>query len=314
MLKMIFTEAFIVGLIISTIRLATPLLYAALGEMFSQRAGVTNIGLEGIMTVGTLAGFFGVFITGNMWMGVLAGILGGILANMVFAFGAITLNGDQTVNGMVINILAAGVCTYIYRTFFGLKGEPTQINGFSDFNIPILSDIPIIGKIFFSHNILVYLVFILVPVAWIILYKTTFGLKLRSVGEHPKAADSLGINVNGTRYLALAISGGMAGLGGAYLSIAYMNKYLDNMVAGRGFIVLAAVIFGKWKPQGILGAVLLFGFADALQLRLQALGFQIPYQFLVMLPYVLTLVALVGVIGKTVAPAANGQPFKRGTR
>lgn len=309
MLEAIFSQGFLLGLVISTIRLATPLIYTALGEMFSERAGLLNIGLEGIMAFGTLSGFFGAYLFNNPWAGVLFGILGGMLINLIYAFATITLNGDHTVNGMVLNILAVGLASYIYRSFFGITGEPEVVQGFMDLRLPLLSKIPFLGETLFSHTILVYLAFILIPICHILLFKTTFGLKLRSVGEYPKAADTLGVNVTRMKHTAAMLCGGLAGLGGAYLTIAYMNKFLDNMVAGRGFIALAAVIFGKWKPQGILWACLLFGFADAFQLRLQAIGFQIPYQFLIMLPYVLTLVALAGVVGKTVGPAAVGKAY-----
>lgn len=309
MLEAIFSQGFLLGLVISTIRLATPLIYTALGEMFSERAGLLNIGLEGIMAFGTLSGFLGAYIFNNPWAGVLFGILGGMLINLIYAFATVTLNGDHTVNGMVLNILAVGLASYIYRSFFGITGEPEVVQGFQELHLPLLSKIPFLGETLFSHTILVYLAFILIPICHIVLFKTTFGLKLRSVGEYPKAADTLGVNVTRMKYIGAMLCGGLAGLGGAYLTIAYMNKFLDNMVAGRGFIALAAVIFGKWKPQGILWACLLFGFADAFQLRLQAIGFQIPYQFLIMLPYVLTLIALAGVVGKTVGPAANGQPY-----
>lgn len=309
MLDAVFFQGFLLGLIISTIRLATPLIYTALGEMFSERAGLLNIGLEGIMAFGTLSGFFGAYLFGNPWVGVLFGICGGMLINLIYAFATVSLNGDHTVNGMVLNIFAVGLASYIYRSFFGITGEPEVVQGFSDLKLPVLSKIPMLGETLFSHTILVYLAFILIPLCHVVLFKTTFGLKLRSVGEYPKAAETLGVNVTKMKYIGAMLCGGLAGLGGAYLTIAYMNKFLDNMVAGRGFIALAAVIFGKWKPQGILWACLLFGFADALQLRLQAIGFQIPYQFLIMLPYILTLVALVGVVGKTVGPAAVGQPY-----
>jgi ABC-type uncharacterized transport system permease subunit len=311
MMTIIFSQGFLLGLLISTIRLATPLIYTSLGEMFSERAGLINIGLEGIMVIGAMSGFFGAYLTHNGWIGLLFGLIGGILINMIFAFATVSLNGDQIVNGMVLNILAIGIASFIYRSAFGIKGEPTEIQGFKELAIPFLHKIPYVGEALFTHTAPVYLAFILIPLAYMLLYKTTFGLKFRSVGENPKAADTLGINVTKMRYLGAIFCGGLAGLGGAYLSVAYMNKFLDNMVAGRGFIALAAVIFGKWKPQGVMWACLLFGFADALQLRLQALGFKIPYQFLIMLPYVLTLVALAGIVGKTIGPAANGQPYRR---
>lgn len=312
MMEVLFSQGFILGLIISTIRLATPLIFTSLGEMFSERAGLINIGLEGIMVIGAVSGFFGAYLTHNGWMGLLFGLIGGILINLIFAFATVSLNGDQIVNGMILNIFAIGLSSFIYRSAFGITGQPTEINGFKESLLPVLGNIPYIGPALFNHTAPVYIAFLLIPLCFVLLYKTTFGLKLRSVGEYPKAADTLGINVTKMRYLACMFCGGLAGLGGAYLSVAYMNKFLDNMVAGRGFIALAAVIFGKWKPQGVMWACLLFGFADALQLRLQALGFKIPYQFLIMLPYVLTLVALAGIIGKTVGPAANGQPYRRG--
>lgn len=311
MIKVIFSEAFILGLIITTIRLATPLIFTSLGELFSERTGMINIGLDGLMVIGAVSGFLGAYFTHNAWLGLVFGILGGIIFNLLYAFAAVTLNGDQIVNGMIINILAVGLSNYIYRLVFGITGNPTEIKGFKETAIPFLSNIPYIGKALFNHTFPVYMAFILIPLCYIFLYKTTFGLKLRAVGENPKAADSLGINVTKIRYIGCILCGGLSGLGGAYLSVAYMNKFLNNMVAGRGYIALAAVIFGKWKPQGIMWACLLFGFADGVQLRIQALGFKIPYQFLIMLPYVLTLVFLAGFIGKTVGPMANGQPYRR---
>jgi ABC-type uncharacterized transport system permease subunit len=312
MLDVIFSQAFLIGLIISTIRLATPLIFASLGEMFSEKSGLINIGLEGLMIIGAVSGFFGAYITHNPWGGLMFGIAGGVLFNLIFAFATVTLNGEQIVNGMVLNILALGLSSFIYRTVFGITGEPTKIIGFKETAVPFLSKIPYVGPVLFNHTAPVYIAFILIPLSYILLYKTTFGLKLRSVGEYPKAADSLGINVTKMRYIACSFCGGLAGMGGAYLSIAYMNRFLDNMVSGRGFIALAVVIFGKWKPKGIMWACLLFAFSDAFQLRLQALGFKIPYQFLIMLPYLLTLIALAGIIGKTVGPAANGQSYVRG--
>lgn len=311
-MSIILSQGFLVGLFVAAVRLAVPLMYTALGEMFSERAGLLNIGLEGIMISGAVCGFFGAYLTNSPWMGLIFGIMGGIAINMIFAFATVSLNSDQIVNGMVINILAAGAASYLYRSVFGISGVPTEINGFKETAIPLLGNIPYLGEMLFKYTAPVYLVFLIIPVCYIVLYKTTFGLKLRSVGEYPRAADSLGIDVTKMRYTAAMLCGALGGLGGAYLSVAYMDRFVDNMVAGRGFIALAAVIFGNWKPQGVMWACLLFGFADALQLRLQAIGFQIPYQFLVMLPYLLTLVALAGVVGKTVGPSAVGQPYYRG--
>jgi simple sugar transport system permease protein len=311
-LSVILTQGFLIGLLIATVRLAVPLLYTALGEMFSEKAGLLNIGLEGIMTFGAVSGFFGAYLTKNPWMGMIAGIIGGVIINMIFAFATVSLKSDQIVNGMVITILAAGAASYLYRSVFGISGTDMAINGFKETVLPLLGQIPLLGEMLFKYTAPVYIAFLLVPVCYVVLYKTTFGLRLRSVGEYPQAADSLGINVDRMRYVAAILCGALGGLGGAYMSVAYMNRFVDNMVAGRGFIALAAVIFGNWKPGQVMVACLLFGFADALQLRLQAIGLLIPYQFLVMLPYLLTLIAIAGVVGKTVGPAAVGQPYHRG--
>lgn len=309
-MESILTQGFILGLITATIRLSVPLIYASLGEMVSQRSGLINIGLDGLMVMGAFGGFLGTYYSKSPWIGLLTGATFAVLLNLMFAFATVTLNGNQIVNGMVINILALGIAGFVYNSVFDVTGDPIAVNGFKPIGETFFKSHKILGA-FFSHTLPVYILIALIVIISIFLYHTTLGLKLRSVGENPKAADTLGINVTRMRYLGAIIGAFMAGMGGAYLSIAYMDKFLYGMVAGRGFIALAAVIFGKWKPGGVVAACVFFGFADAFQLRLQSIGSPIPYQFLIMLPYVLTMIALAGLVGKSMPPAANGKPYIR---
>ena len=312
MLSNLFTLSFLTELLSSGLRMTTPILYTSLGEVFSERAGITNIGLEGLMVMGAVSSFIGVSLTGSLLLGVLIAIACGVVVNALFAYCVIYRHSDQIVMGMALNILAAGFASFLYRAVFGISQTPEKVEGFQAIHIPVLSDIPVLGPVVFSQNILLYLALILVPLCSFVLFRTPFGLHLRSVGEYPKAADSMGIKVYQMRFLGCAIGGAFGGLGGAYLSIAYMNMYVDNLVSGRGYIALAAVIFGKWNPKGVLLATLLFGFTDALQMRLQAMSLGIPYQFMAMLPYLVTMVALVCFVGKSVGPAANTVNYVRG--
>lgn len=314
MISSLFTLTFLTELLSSSLRMTTPILYTAMGEVFSERAGITNIGLGGIMVIGAVSSFISVSLTGSLFLGVLIAILCGILINSLFAYCVIYRNSDQIVMGMALNILAAGFASFLYRAVFGISQTPEKIEGFQPIHIPVLADIPVLGEVLFHQNILLYLAFLLVPVCSFVLFRTPFGLKLRSVGEYPKAADSMGIKVYRQRFLGCIIGGAFGAVGGAYLSVAYMNMYVDNLVSGRGYIALAAVIFGKWKPKGVLLATLLFGFTDALQMRLQAMSLGIPYQFMAMLPYLVTMIALVCFVGKSVGPAANTVNYVRGGR
>lgn len=311
MLKILFSAAFINALLIATIRMATPLLFASLGELYSERAGLVNIGLDGIMTIGALFGFLGTYITGQPALGALFGIFAGIIINLIYGFTTVTIRANQTVNGMALNILAPALATFIYRSYFGIKANLDKVPLMSNLKIPILGDLPFIGKILFNHNILVYLAFLSVAISVIFFNKTKAGLNYKAVGEYPKAAESLGINVTLQKYIACILCGGLTGLGGAYLTTAYISSYSDGLIAGRGFIALSAVIFGRWKPSGVLIATLIFGFADALQLRLQILDSSIPYQILAMLPYLITLVTLIIFGSKNAGPKANGKPYYR---
>lgn len=306
----IFSGISIEGVLAATIRMAAPLLLASLGGLFSARVGIINLALEGLMLVGAFTAFLGSVYTGNVFLGALFGMLGGMLTALILAFLSITAKANQTVAGVGINIFALGLTSYLLTVLFGFN-RPYGVATFTPVSIPFLSDIPIIGPIFFRHSLIVYLAFILVPIVWYVLYKTPVGLKIRATGENPKAVDTLGGNVTRIRYLCLMVSGSLAGLGGAALSIGQMGQFMENITAGKGYIALATMIFGKFTPVGSLLSSLLFGFSEGLQLRLQTAGSVIPYQFLSMLPYVVTLVALTAFARQFTGPAALGKPYSR---
>ncbi|HBG00286.1 MAG TPA: ABC transporter permease [Firmicutes bacterium] len=294
----------------AALRMATPLIFAALGGIFSERSGVVNIALEGMMLTGAFTAMFVSYQTGLPWMGVLGAMVAGMLVGLLHAVFCIHYRANQVVIGTAINIFAGGLTVFLLRYYFGAAGTSPSVSTISDLTIPLVWQIPWIGRIVGRQNPLVYLALVAVVVSHIVIYRTPWGLRLRAVGEHPRAADTVGVNVFRMRYVAVALSGALAGLGGTYLSIAHLSRFSEGMTAGRGFIALAAVIFGKWTPYGALGACLFFGYADALQMRLQDVG--IPTQFMNMLPYVLTMVALAGFIGKSVGPKASGQPYIKG--
>ncbi|SCZ76228.1 ABC transporter permease [Acidaminobacter hydrogenoformans] len=307
----IMNAAFFVALLSAALRLSVPILFAALGGMFSERSGVVNIGLEGIMLTGAFAGVVGSYFTGSQWLGALVAMLSGVALAALFALITVKIQINQIVSGIAINLLAVGLTSFFFRALFGITTTPITVNAFAPVSLPGLSTLPFVGEILFSQTALVYIAFLLVPVSWFILYKTSWGLNIRTVGEHPTAADTVGIPVNRVRTLCVLASGALAGLGGAFLSLGQFNMFVDNMISGRGFIAVAAVIFGRWNPKGILIASLIFGVADALQIRLQTAGVEIPYQFLLMFPYLLTVVALTGIVGKTVAPKALGKAYAK---
>jgi ABC-type uncharacterized transport system permease subunit len=306
-------SVFSVGLLAATLRFATPLAFAAMGGIFCERSGVINIGLEGMMLAGA---FFGIVVaaeTGQWELGILGAMgAGGTLA-LIHAFFCIHLRADQIISGFAINFLALGLTGYLFRSVYGTRGTPELPEEIPDVNLGFIKDIPFFGDIFGQLNLMIWLMLLTVLLSWVVLFKTPLGLRIRSVGEHPKAADTLGISVFKIRYAAVILSGLLAGLGGAYLSFGFGNAFNENMTAGRGYIALAAVIFGNWRPFGAFGACLLFGFSSALALRLQGSPL-LPSDLasanlLQTLPYVLTLVALVGVIGRSRGPAAAGRPY-----
>lgn len=299
-----------IGLFASTIRMATPIALAAIGGIFSERVGIVNIGLEGMMLMGAFSGVAVSFYTRNPWLGVLASIVIGGLLGLVHAILTITFKGDQIVSGTGINIFALGFTAYMSQIIWGSRGASDIVPSLTVIDIPLLKDIPIIGDILGSHTPLVYVMMLLVVFSQILFFKTPLGLRLRAVGEHPAAADTAGISVTKMKYIGVIISGILAGLAGVFLSLGQLSLFTWGMTGGRGFIALAAMIFGGWMPLGALGASLLFGFADALQMRLQSLSI-LPSQIILMLPYIITVIILAGVVRKT-KPPSDYKPYDKG--
>jgi simple sugar transport system permease protein len=306
--------AFVAGIvsfvIASTLRAATPLTFAALGGVFSERSGVVNIGLEGMMLAGAFFGMLGSYMTGNPWMGLLLGMLAGGFIALLHAFISIELCANQVISGVAINMLALFGTNLLLQKVFNTVGNSASVTRIADWQIPLVKDIPYIGDAVANLNPLVYLAIALVFVANFFLFRTTFGLRIRAVGENPEAAATVGISVRKIRYFSVILSGILGGMGGVFLSIGSMDLFKENMTAGRGFIALAAMITGKWNPKGAFWACLLFGFAEAMEGQLQILGVAIPKQFLHMLPYILTIAIILGVVGRSTAPAADGVPYE----
>jgi ABC-type uncharacterized transport system permease subunit len=290
------------------LRFATPLIFAAMGGVLSERSGVINIGLEGMMLMGAFFGIFGTDLTGSWVLGLLIGVGAGALFGLIHAFVSITLRADQVVSGTGINFLAVGVTGYFFIYHYGDQGTPSDIDRVPDVNLPGIENIGFFGDAIGSLDLLTWVALLLVPLLTLFLFRTRGGLRLRSVGEKPRAADSLGLPVLRTRYLAVIASGGLAAAGGAYLSIALVGSFNEQMTAGRGFIALAAVIFGGWRPWGALAGACLFGFSTALAQRLPAFSESTAVLFQA-LPYVLTLIVVAGVIGRSRPPAAVGVPY-----
>jgi simple sugar transport system permease protein len=304
-------KLFSVGLLLATLRMATPLIFGAIGGTFSERSGVINIGLEGMMLMGAFGAAFTSLLTGNPWLGVLAAMITGGLMGSVHAVMCIKFKANQIVIATGINIMAIGIPSLILQGYWGNAGRTPLVKGLPTTSISFLKDVPFLGVLLGTHNPLTYAALLLVPIAHIVLFKTRFGLRVRAVGEHPRAADTVGINVFKIRYICVILSGVLAGLGGAYLSLGQLSMFIKSMTAGRGFISLAAMIFGKWTPLGAFGAALLFGLADGIQMTAQAQGIPIPNDFLLMLPYIITMVALSGFIGRATPPGAIGKPYEK---
>jgi len=299
-----------VGLFAAAIRMATPIALAALGGIFSERVGVVNIGLEGMMLMGAFSGVLVSYYTTNPWLGVLFAIVVGGALGLIHAIISVGLKGDQIVSGTGINIFALGFTAYASEVVWGSRGASSNVASLGVIDIPILSDIPIVGDILGSHTPIVYIMIVVIALAQVLLFKTPFGLRLRAVGEHPAAADTAGINVNRMKYIGVIVSGMLAGLAGVFLSLGHLSLFSWGMTGGRGFIALAAMIFGGWVPLGTFGASLLFGLADALQMRLQSMGV-LPSQIILMLPYIITVIVLAGVVRKTRQPS-DYKPYDKG--
>lgn len=306
----LFYPSTIIAILGAGIRLATPYLYAAIGETFSQRSGVLNLGVEGQMLLGAFVSFYAVFRTGNLWLGLLAAMLVGALMGLAMAFVTVNLHAAQGISGIGFYLFGLGMSELLFKM---LLGTVETVSGFPVRPVPLLSKIPILGEIFFQQNILVYIAFLLVPLAWFIMNKTTLGLKIRSVGENPEAADTVGVSVARVRYFTIILGGTLSGVAGASMSIALLNVFQQNMTSGLGFIAVALVYFGAWKAWGVLGGALLFSMVQAIQLRVQIIdSITISPDLAVMMPYILTIIVLVASVSRVRAPSALTKPFERG--
>ena len=306
-----FTTIINLSLLASTVRLSTPLILAAMGGMYSERGGVINIALEGIMLAGAFTAAAVTVFTANPWIGLIAAIAAGVLVALVHAVASIEFKADQVVVGMAINILFIGVPALVSGALFESTGSTPPLpreQTLPDWNIPLIESIPVLREMLSGHKPIVYMALAVVPLSYYALFRTRFGLRLRAVGENPEAADTAGVSVKGMRYAGVLLSGALAGLGGAYLSIGQNSLFTRNMTAGRGFIALAALIFGKWHPVGAFLACLLFGVADAISIRMQGVV-PVPVQVIQIIPYILTLVVLAGFIGRATPPRAIGTPY-----
>lgn len=304
-------EIFTASVFAAALRLATPYMFASIGEMFGQRSGVLNLGVDGIMLMGAFFAHYVALMTGSAVIGVGAALLVGGLLGLATAFISVTLKAEQGISGIGMYLFGLGMSELLFQR---LVGTPRSVEGFRDLYIPGLSDIEFlgIGQIFFQHNILVYIAFALVPISAYILNRTPFGLMIRAVGQNPQAADAMGINVARVRYITVILGSMLAGLAGAALSVALLKVFQQNLTSGLGFIAVALVYFGRWRPVGILVGALLFSFVNALQLQVSALGLDIPSEFAVMAPYVITIIALVFASRQTEKPDALTKPFERG--
>ena len=303
-------QVFSASLIASMLVFATPLTFAAIGGMFSERSGVVNVALEGMMLTGAFFGIYGADKTGSWFLGIVIAMLAGALMALVHAFFAVHLRADQIVGGMAINFLALGITGYFFFQLYHGANIPPNIPRIPNVSIPWVKDQSFVGPAIGDLNLLIWVAIALVPISYIVMFKTPIGLRIRACGEHPRAADTVGINVYAVRYASVVTSGTLAALGGAFLSVGFVGTFNENMTAGRGFIALAALIFGNWRPFGAFGAALLFGFSTALAFRLPVYSDSAATLFQA-LPYVLTLIAVAGVIGRTIPPAAVGRPYKK---
>jgi general nucleoside transport system permease protein len=296
------------ALVAATLRFATPLLFGALGGIMSERSGVINVGLEGMMLMGAFFGIYGADATGSWFLGVLVGLAAGGVLGFVHAVFSIALRADQVVSGVAVNFLAAGITGYVFIAHYGDQGTPGEVPSVPTVTLPVIKDLGFLGDAIGEMSLLTWMALLLVPLMALYLYRTPAGLRLRSVGEKPRAADSVGIAVGRTRYFAVVASGCLAGLGGVYLSVALVHSFNEGMTAGRGFIALAVVIFGGWRPYGALAGACLFGFSSAVAQRLPAFSETLAVLFQA-LPYVLVLIVVAGLIGRSRPPAAIGIPY-----
>jgi simple sugar transport system permease protein len=301
------------GVLAATLRLATPIALAALGGVITERSGVTNIALEGCMLVGAFFGIVAADKSGSLAVALAVALLAGMALAALHALASVTFRADQIVSGMALNIMASGLTSYLNYELYGTTGTPADLPGIPPLTLPVVSGLPFIGDVIGRQNSVVWVMFVLVILLQLFLFRTVPGLRLRAVGEHPRAAETVGVDVRRTRYWAVLASGALAAVGGAYLSMGVSGSFTDNMTNGRGFIGLAAMIFGRWTPVGALVAALIFGYGDALSVSLQgaSLGdLRFPVQLLSTIPYLLTILAVAGFVGRSRAPAADGIPYE----
>lgn len=306
-----FSIAFLSGLLAASVRMATPLIFGTGGEMFSERAGILNLGIEGMMTAGAMAAFTAAYFTGSPWLGAAAGALAGAGLGLLMALLTAGLKLNQHVSGLAVTFFGTGCSYFFYRLIFGAPLVPPTIAPMAPAALPLLGGIPVLGEAFFRQYVLVYLAFLLVPLWRFFLFRTAPGLALRTSGENPAAADSAGISVGAVRTLSLAWAGALAGIGGAFLTVVQNNMFTFGTVAGRGWVCIALVVFARWMPGRVLLGALLFGLIDAVGLRLPGMGLGIPYQLFLLLPYLATVVLLVLVGRRAAAPAALLRPYRR---
>lgn len=311
MIEILTNPAALTDFLTSALRLSIPLAFAALGGVFSERSGVFNIGLEGLILMGAFGAALGTFQSGSPFVGLIVGVALGVLLALPLAVMAVSLGVNQIVAGIAINLFALGITAFLARIAIGASANTQLLPGFRPVAIPVLSSIPVVGPMLFNQDILVYALYVLVPVLTWIMFRTPWGLDIRAVGHNPRACDTAGVSVARVRYGCVLLSGALAALGGCYLVLSQVFVFSENMSAGKGFIALAAIILGRWHPVGAVLAGLLFGLFDALQLRLQFGNPEVPYQIFSTLPYVVSILALILVAGRNVSPQAVGRHYDR---
>jgi len=303
---------FLTAFVSAAVRLAVPLMYGGLGETFSEKSGILNIGMEGVMLSGAFFSFAGALFSGNTWIGILCGITGGLMVSMLHALLTIRLAKDQSVSGLALNMLFLGITSFLFKLISGKNYQQIQV--LPSLKIPVLSSIPVFGDAFFNRDILTYILYVLLFLTSWFYRRTDPGLSFRAIGENPHAAASAGVPVHKYQWISMVLNGVLGGIGGAYLVLVQLGVFTENMISGRGYIALATVILGRYTPFGMFGAALLFGAANALQIRLQAIGVSVSPYILAILPYAITLIAMMGAIGRTSQPEALSKPYIRGQR
>ncbi|MFW0179522.1 ABC transporter permease [Rothia sp. CCM 9418] len=307
------TEISLITILTGAVALSVPMIFGSMGGLLCERSGIINIAIEGQLLFGAFSAVLVGSMTGNPWLGLIAAMIGGMLVSFLLATFSIKYLVDQTIVGVVVNVLVSGLTGFLYSRV--LQQDAAHLNSaprLPSFEIPVLSQIPVIGPVLFNQSVIVYLMYIVVGTIWFSLNKTRWGLRTRAVGEHPQAADTLGVNVNRLRFSNVMIAGAVAGMGGAFFTLVAVSSFNADMTAGQGYIALAALIFGRWKPLGALSASLLFGFSLQMQFILSGLGTDIPTELLAMLPYVVTILAVAGLVGRSRGPAAAGKAYTKG--